>query len=227
MRTTAILLSTLCIMGCYGPETVSSDGGTDCVAKDATPVVDQAPPTKCPAAKGLAGDNLGICVDFSSLPDQTLTSTPPPQLAGWSFGKDSSNNDCWEIQSGKLQIRNFDRFADTCRITLPQIDLNDADKQKYKAITLSIVQKIDLDIIGSGFPSQLAQIYNGVVIQSLLLTQTSGTLPEQQFSLTLDKQNLPTVTPNVAKYIIQVQSGKANNTKQGLKISSIAVHATP
>lgn len=101
---------------------------------------------KCAAAKGLSGDNL-ICVDFnqvSSLVDQ--------KLAGWFFGKDTMSMDCWELAGGKLQIKNFANLVDTCLLKMQTIDLNDADKQKYQSLTLSIIQRVDINN-----PNQTAQ----------------------------------------------------------------------
>jgi hypothetical protein len=100
---------------------------------------DLAPP--CAAASGLPGDNL-LCVDFSAIPEGSLGTSLPAQLSGWNFA--NAVPDCWEIKSGKLQVVNFAGFMSDCRFTMPAINLNDADKQKYAGLTLAIVHRVDL-----------------------------------------------------------------------------------
>jgi hypothetical protein len=188
-------------------------------APDLTP-----PAAKCAAATGLAGDNL-ICVDFASIPDQSLDdqSRLPAQLARWDFVTKCGGK-YWVISSQMLQIKSFSAFNDTCGFLMPSINFNDADKQKYQKLTLSIVQKMDLDP-GTISPNQAAQVYFGNALPAYLVTQTTGTQPEQQITLTIDKQKLPLAINNTVKYLLQVQSGQPQN-KQGWQIESIAVMAT-
>ena len=191
-----------------------------------TPPADMTVVPPCAAAIGLRGDNL-VCVDFSSILDQPLDNSAqlPSQLSGWDFVTKCGGK-YWEISANKLQIKNFSTFGDTCGFLIKQIDLNDVQKQKYRSITLSIIQKVDLDL-GTTFPNQLEQVYNGTAIPAFLLAQSSGTLPMQQATWTFDKETLPAAMKYVVKYLVQVQSGTANNTKQGLQISSIAINAAP
>lgn len=202
------------LSSCAQPPEQFSDAGNCSAPPDLATI---AP--KCAAAKGLAGDNL-LCVDFS-----TITMPLPQSLPTWSFSKDSMNNDCWQVQNNRLQIINFNgSFQDTCKVTLPSYNFNDPDKQKYKSVTLAIVQKVDLDL-GTAFPNQLAQIYNGRSSPSFLLSQTSGTQPEQQFVLTIDTMKLPLANSNIAGFILQVTSA-AKQFRNGLQVSSIAVNAS-
>lgn len=221
MRTN--LLALLCVLSLAGCplEVIERDGGTSSTdGPKCPPLPDLMPqPAKCAAAKGIGGDNL-LCIDFSSLPDQQLGSALPPELNAWSFNNPPN---CWEIKSGKLEIKDFGMFDSTCTFTMPSFDLNDADKQKYQNITLSIVQKVDLDP-GTAFPNQFMQIYNGTANAAFLLTQMTGSQPEQQTVITIDKQKLPAVMQRVAKYLFQVSSSMANNTKKGIQISSLAVN---
>lgn len=218
MRTNhIILLGVLSLVGCDS-KIVERDGSTNtdltCQMRDMA----QTPPApKCAAAKGLAGDNL-LCVDFS-----TITMPFAQSLPMWSFSKDSMTKDCWEVQNNRLQIINFSgMFQDTCRVTLPTYNFNDADKQKYKTVTLALVQQVDLDL-GTTFPNQLEQIYNAS--PPFLLSQTSGNQPEQQFVLIIDLMKLPAASSKVANFTIQVMSA-AKQFKNGLQISSIAVNAS-
>lgn len=209
------------IMGCRQEVTEVSDAFCERLLdmKTDAPIDMTQPPAKCAAAKGLPGDNV-ICIDFSSLSDQSLSDPPPAQLMGWSF---NSPPNCWEIASSKLQVKSFGTFASTCGFTMLPINLNDADKQKYQTVILSMIQKVDLDL-GTAFPNQLAQIYFGTAVPAFMVNQTSGTLPEQQITITLDKQKVPGSMMSMVKYLQQVQSGMSVSNKTGLQISSIAVN---
>lgn len=155
----------------------------------------------------------------------TLTTTTPQQLPGWSFGKDTLNNDCWEVKSGKLQIKNFGTFSGTCTLTLPSIDLTQTQYSQYSSVTLAVRHTIDLDLgTGAMAPNQLAQVYLSTATPTHLVTETSGSQPfEQQLTLTIDKQKLaPAGLGSVYKWLLQVSSGTSMN-KNGWQISSIAV----
>lgn len=182
-------------------------------------------PPSCivPAAAGIAGDNLGICVDFAKIGPGPLSSGQlPAELTGWNFGQCSHS---WEIANGHLQLQNFGTFAGVCNFMLPSINLNDQDKQKYQSITLSLAQRIDLEL---GLDSnQLTQIYFKNPIPSLLLTQTSGTQPEQRISITIDRAKLPMALSLAVSYLLQVQATTSVSNKQGWQIGSIAVTGTP
>jgi hypothetical protein len=176
-------------------------------------------PPKCAAAAGLAGINLA-CVDFSTIPDQTLTSPPPQALTGWSFGKDSMNRDCWEIKAGKLEVLSFSRFADTCSFKMPA--LSAADYQKYNSFTLSVVQSVNLDAT-----MQKAEVLMGLADPlARLVDWTTGKQPRQQRVYAIDKAALPNGGSGAYQPLFQIISG-CTSCAQGWQIESIAINGLP
>ena len=189
-----------------------------CVVYDMTP-----PPPKCAAAKGLPGDNL-ICVDFADIKiDQILVTPPPAELPGWDF--EIAKNGCWQIVKGVLQIQQFGMLKMKCTLSMPAIDLSEVTKQNYQTIILSIKQKLDLD--PGTTSNQFEYIYNGSNSPGYLLNQITGTYPEQQFIVIVDKQNLPMQTKNIVNFILEINSITANSMRSGPQITSIAVNASP
>ncbi len=178
------------------------------------------PPAKCAAAKGLTGDAL-ICVDFPAIPGQSLGSTLPPSLAGWTFGKDAMNNDCWQIASGKLQVKNFGAFVGTCSFTMPLTDLASPANQKYQSVTLAVVQTIDLNPAKQG-----ASAYLGVRLPSQQIWYTTGTNPKTVTSLQIAKAALPNGGTSSYQPLFELTSGLAGGAT-GWQIESIAVMGNP
>jgi hypothetical protein len=152
MRTVLqFILALLLVSGCADTDDMDGyHGRCGHHRTDASPPPDLAtPPPKCPAAKGLSGDNL-LCADFAK-----ATSLTDSALSGWDFVTNCGTNS-WEIAAGKLQIKNFGTFVGSCAFTMPALNFNDADKQKYNSITLSVIHRIDLND-----PEQEAAIWFG------------------------------------------------------------------
>jgi hypothetical protein len=169
------------------------------------------PASKCAAAKGLAGDNL-LCVDFKDV--QALTS-----LSGWDFS--CTGGASWGSTGGYLQVNNFGTFDKECTATLPKLNLNDADKQKYKSLTLSLVQRIDLND-----PEQRAQVFlndtNDATRQ--MYAATGKKTPSRQLTtITLDKSDLPAPVGNAPQWILRLSSSVPVG-RQGWQIESIAIN---
>jgi hypothetical protein len=177
-----------------------------------------APPAKCAAAKGLAGDVLS-CVDFSTIPDQALMNPPPQQIPGWDFGNPAN---CWEIAGGKLQIKGFSGFASTCSFKLPA--LSATDYNKYGSFTLAVVQTLDLSPT-----QQKAQIMMGQADPLMRLVDwATGTQPKQRRVYEIAKTALPNGGTNAYQPLFQIISGvMAGGTAQGWQIESIAVLGNP
>jgi hypothetical protein len=171
------------------------------------------PASKCAAAKGLAGDNL-LCVDFKDV--QALTS-----LSGWDFS--CTGGASWGSTGGSLQVNNFGTFKDECTVKVPPINLNDADKQKYKLLTLSLVQRIDL-----ADSAQKAYVYlNDTGDPTRLLYFATGQKkPSKQVTtVTLDKQDLPAMVNNTPQWILRVSSTTGFGPGYaGWQIESIAIN---
>jgi hypothetical protein len=171
------------------------------------------PASKCAAAKGLAGDNL-LCVDFKDV--QALTS-----LSGWDFS--CTGGASWGSTGGSLQVNNFGTFDKDCFATLPKLNLNDADKQKYKSLTLSLVQRIELND-----PEQRAQVFlndtNDASRQMYFATGKKK--PSKQVTtVTLDKQDLPVTVNNAPQWILRVSSTTGfGSGYAGWQIESIAIN---
>jgi hypothetical protein len=172
------------------------------------------PAPNCAAAKGLAGDNL-ICVDFDK-----VTSLSDSALMNWNFNALMAN--CWQINSGMLQIPTFGSVAANCGLTLPQLDLSTLSSQH---VTLSLVQRIDM----SDQDSQWAQIYIDVDNPGRLLHETSGrsglpTLISTQ--LTVKRSELPAALQNSFKFYLKASALNSVNGRQGWQIQSIAVNVS-
>ena len=171
------------------------------------------PASKCAAAKGLAGDNL-LCVDFKDV--QALTS-----LSGWDFS--CTGGASWGSTGGILQVNNFGTFDKECTATLPKLNLNDADKQKYKSLTLSLVQRIELND-----PDQRAQVFlndtNDASRQMYFATGRKK--PSKQVTtVTLERQDLPVMVNNAPQWILRVSSTVgAGAAFAGWQIESIAIN---
>ena len=185
------------------------------------PSVDLAPPApKCAAAKGLTGDTL-LCVDYSSLGNQLLTATPPPELPGWKF--DATN--CLEINGGKLQVKNFGSFVGTCSFSMPLTDLSSSANLKFQSVTLAVVQRVDVNEATS--KQQTTQIYLGVAVPANRLSFASGSNPRQTNSFAVSRTDLVTLRGDAAfQPLFQLASASAF-LGQGWQIESIAVMGNP
>ncbi len=176
------------------------------------------PVAKCPAAKGLAGDNL-VCVDFAKVPSLT-----DQALTGWDFVSIGGGN-YWEIAGGRLQVKNFGTFASTCGFTMPAINFTDTDKTKYNTITLSVVHRIDLLD-----PDQEAQIWlDSDNPATRILWKATGRrdVARQTTTFTIDKADLPaTLRANGFKWLFKVSSQTAI-ARNGWQIESLAINASP
>lgn len=170
---------------------------------------------KCAAAKGLSGDNL-ICVDL-----QQVQSLDALRGLGFIVGKNSMNNECWEIMQGKLEINNFPGFADTCIIKLPALDLTTSANQKYNSFTLSVVQTVDLNA-----QKQTSWIYLGSPLANQQLAISTGTNPRQRNIYEVAKGALPNGGSNSYQPLFQITSSLAGGAT-GWQIESIAVMGNP
>ena len=176
---------------------------------------DLAPP--CAAASGLPGDNL-LCVDFCAIPEGSLGTSLPAQLSGWNFA--NAVPDCWEIKSGKLQVVNFAGFMSDCRFTMPAINLNDADKQKYASLTLAIVHRVDLSEADQKIQVMLGQDDPN----KRLVTQWTGRQQRQVSTIALMRADLPTAVSGMVQPLLKVSS-VAPYPFLGWQIESIAINA--
>lgn len=185
---------------------------------DAAPPPDLATPVaKCPAAKGLAGDNL-VCVDFAKVPSLT-----DQALTGWDFVSIGGGN-YWEIAGGKLQVKNFGAFASTCGFTMPAINFNDADKQKYNTYILSVVHRVSI----SEADAQKIQVMLGSDDpQKRLITQWTGKQPSQQTTIAISKADLLMQASNFQPLFKFSAIATAGGSFSGWQIDSIAVNASP
>lgn len=181
------------------------------------PIVDMAvAPLKCPAAKGLAGDNL-LCVDFS-----TVTQLSDPALTGWKF--DANMPGCWQIANGMLQVQNFATFMGNCGLTLPPIDLKQADKAQYQKVTLALLHKVDM----SDADQQTAQVFLDLDVPARIIHQTTsrpGVPTLTATTLTINKADLPAMLASVYKFFLKASSTGISG-RPGWQIQSVAVNAS-
>jgi hypothetical protein len=173
---------------------------------------------KCRAANGLAGDNL-VCVDFSSVPDQVLVSPPPAQLAGWDFEK--ADKGCWQIASGKLQVKDFGNFKSTCGFLMPAVGASDF--QKYSGFMLSVVHTVDVNAT-----KQITNIYLGLPIAAQQIWFTTGTYPRQRNVFEIAKAAVPNGGSGTYQPLFQlVSSNTVGDAYTGWQIESIAINGVP
>lgn len=221
------VLAFACILAACQPWTPRDiDGGTSPTDIKCPSQPDLSlPKAKCSAADGLYGDSL-VCVDFSTIADQVLTSLPPVQsLSGWSFGKDAMNNDCWQVKGGKLQINtaDFTTYKQNCGFLMSALSAQDF--AKYSKFTLAVVHTIDISDVNQ----QKAQIMMGSDDpQKLLIDQTTGKQPHKQWSHTLVKSALPNGLSGPYQPLFKFAASSASGgTAQGWLIESIAVLGSP
>ena len=175
------------------------------------------PAAKCLAAKGLSGDNL-VCVDFAKVPSLT-----DQALTGWDFVCLGGGNS-WELAAGKLQVKNFGTFANTCSFTMPAVNLNDADKQKYNTYILSVVHRVSI----SEADAQKIQVMLGSDDpQKRLMTQWTGKQPSQQTTIAISKADLLMQASNFQPLFKFSAIATAGGSFSGWQIDSIAVNASP
>jgi hypothetical protein len=187
---------------------IPSDGG---VAPDMA-----SPAVKCAAAKGLAGDNL-LCVDFDK-----VTQLADPALAGWNFNANMA--DCWQISGGTLSVKNFGTFMGNCGLTLPPLDLKQADKAQYQKVTLTLVHKVDMSDV-----DQNAQVFLDLDAAARLLHQTTarpGIPTLTTTTLTVHKADLPMTLQSVYKFYLKA-SALSPSGRPGWQIQSVAVNGSP
>lgn len=184
------------------------------------PSVDLAPPApKCAAAKGLTGDTL-LCVDFKDLATQVLGATNPAPIDAWNF--DKADKGCWEINGGKLQVKNFGSFVGTCSFSMPLTDLSSSANLKFQSVTLAVVQRVDVNPV-----SQKAQLMLGLDDPTTrLIDETRGTQPTQQRVYTVQKVALPNGGGAAYQPLFKLTSG-ASYSGSGWQIESIAVMGNP
>ncbi len=216
---TLFMLGALSLTGC--PEAYFTEGyDHGCPSLDLTaPAVDMAvAPPKCAAAKGLAGDNL-LCVDFDK-----VTQLSDPALAGWNF---TASTPCpgWQISGGALQVQNFGTFMGSCGLTLPPIDLKQADKQQYQKVTLSLLHRVDMSD-----PDQQAQVFLDVDSAARLAHQMTGRTGFPTLlttTVTISKADLPSALMSVYKFFLKASALNVVGGRQGWQIQSIAVNGNP
>jgi len=178
------------------------------------------PPAKCAAAKGLAGDAL-LCVDFdklSGLSDQSLN--------GWDFKTNCGAG--WEINGGKLQVKNFGGFVGTCSFTMPLTDLAAAANQKYQSVTLAVMQRVDLN-------DRLAQLQSEQLMMGLddparRIEFRTGSNPRQQYINAITRTDLASVSGVGTSFqpLFKLTSAAAvGGLFSGVQIESIAVMGNP
>lgn len=202
------------VVGCTGkPDEAEPGDGSACPSP-----ADLAPKSpKCDAAKGLAGANL-FCVDFSSIPEQVLTTPPPAQLPGWNFEKFDKN--CWQVLGGKLQVQMFSAFASTCGFLMPGV--SPGDYQKYNSFTLSVVQTVDLNA-----QKQTSWIYLGSDLVNQQVVTTTGTNPRQRNITEFARTALPNGGSGSYQPLFKITSTAPQGGYQGWQIESIAVMGNP
>lgn len=179
------------------------------------------PELKCTAAKGLSGDNL-FCIDFDSFPNQPLGATLPSELGHWDFTTNCGGK-FWEINSGKLQIQNFGQFASMCGLLMPSIDLNQSQYKKYNTVTLSIIQRVDINN-----PLQTAVGALGSAASPRTFWTATGKSERHQLIVSLPKTDpVPMAAGGLYQFLFQISSSvMAGGTAQGWQIESIAVMGT-
>ena len=182
------------------------------------PSVDLAPPAPpCAAAKGLSGDAL-LCVDFNKLSGLT-----DQALMGWDFKTNCGAG--WEINGGKLQVKNFGSFVGTCSFSMPLTDLSSSANLKFQSVTLAVVQRVDVNEATS--KQQTTQIYLGVAVPANRLSFASGSNPRQTNSFAVSRTDLVTLRGDAAfQPLFQLASASAF-LGQGWQIESIAVMGNP
>lgn len=213
-------LSALLLVGCLGYEP-HEDSGV-CKPADMKGDLQDLTPAKpnCAAAKGLAGDNL-LCVDFSSVGDQVLTTPSPSQLPGWNFEKFDKN--CWQVLSGKLQVNtaNFPTYMGTCGFLMPTLVLN--QYPQYSSFTLAVVQTVDVNATVQG-----AYIYLGSDVPKQQMWYTAGTYPKIVTTLQVAKATLPNGGAGTYQPLFKLSApSTAGGMAQGWQIESIAVMGNP
>lgn len=219
----AAFISIFCLSGVVGCDQqpyaqIPTDYCAHVDMKTTTPP-DMTVVPKCAAAKGVPGDNL-ICFDFSSIPDQTLTTPPPTQLNGWDFEQFAKS--CWQILNGKLQVKNFSAFMGNCGFLMPAI--KPSDYQKYNAFTLSVIHRVDIsDVAG-----QSIQFMLGVDAPSTrLVTQWTGKQSRQQTVIEMAKNDLPNGGTSMYQPLFKLSVPlSAGATAQGWQIESIAINGS-
>lgn len=190
---------------------VASLGELGYVLANATDMAgDLSSPPSCVAAKGVSGNNL-LCADFTSTTLANLTSQ------GWDF---TNAGGCpgWEVQNGKLQIKNFGMFMSSCGFLMKA--LPPAEYEKYTSFTLVLTHRVDVND-----PQQKVQIMLGLDDPaSRLLDQRTGKQPRQQSAYTVHKTDLPVAARSSFQPLFKITSGAIVGTlHQGWQIESIAV----
>ena len=112
-----------------------------------------------------------------------------------------------------------------CGITLPPIDLKQADKTQYQRLTLSIVHKVDMSD-----PDQQAQIFLDVDSPARLVHQMTGKpgfMTLLTTTMTVNKSDLPGALMSVYKFFLKASALNAIGGRQGWQIQSIAVNGVP
>ena len=217
MRTCVLLsLCSLLLPACRESVEISDGFCTQIDMKIKPPDMTPAP-VPCPAAKGLAGDNL-FCADFAD-PQTSINSLT---AKGWDFGAVMSNCPGWQIMNSLLQVQSFSSFANgTCGFT-PQ-PITAAQIQKYRRLTLSVEQRIDLSD-----PEQKSQIFlDDAADPQNLMWQLTGkkNVARQQTSVAVDTADLPVLLKSGFKWVLQLNSKLAVG-RNGWQIESLAVNGT-
>ena len=215
-----VLLVPVLLAGCATLEDKPLDLGALCSGDLRGPtsadMTTATPVAKCAAAKGLSGDNL-LCVDFDK-----VSSLSDPSLSTWNFNANMAN--CWQISGGMLSVTNFATFVGNCGLTLPPIDLKQADRQKYQQVTVTILHRVDM-----GDPDQKAQVFIDQDDPARLIHQTTskpGIPTLTATTLTTQKTDLPVALMNVVKFYLKAGSLSVSG-RPGWQIQSIAVNGIP
>lgn len=171
----------------------------------------------CPAAKGLAGDNL-VCVDFTN-PQTTLAGL---MAKGWKFSQGNTGNCAgWGIDNNLLQVTKFSELKGTCGFTTEMVSMDQV--QGYTHLTLSILHRVDL--VGL---EQWAQVFldNSIPNNRTIWEATNQRIvPRQKTIITLDSADLPTTLKTGFTWFFRTYSTGAFGV-DGWQIESIAINGT-
>lgn len=128
----------------------------------------------------------------------------------------------WGIMNGKLQVNNFSAFTNgDCGFSLPAINLKDADKLKYKNLTLSIIQRVHLtETDQKGYI-----LFGSSDASTRLMHELTGKQARQQNSITVERGDLPTAVNEVYQYWFKLSAASPGTVLQNWFIESIAVNA--
>lgn len=202
----------------FAPHLISCDMGP---AADLAPAPDMA---KKRCNHKLFADMPGDVLFCANIFDEKPASESAEFFNSWTFNSTNNIENGWRLSGDKsaLEVKSFSVDSGGWSFTVPAI--SQASYASYEFLTLAIVQSINLNE-----DDHKAQIMNGAIDTSRLIYRTTGKIPAQVSTITIQKSaipgavSMPNNSGNFSPTFYLFSTAAAGGGNKGWRIEAIAI----